>query len=241
MDLFGPGLFGGLMVGLVTSAFFGVLFLYPFWRCLSRAGYKPAWSLIILVPFVGYFAIPVLVGVLAFGNWPAIVGPAEPTSWRAFSRTEWLTVPREEAVENRYYGLGGWLLLIFVTSVISIFTNSIGLFVPFQDEALQEFYGMSSVGSQMIPLLAAIWSAILAVLILLKRQSIPKLIVVLNSLYWLAYLTINIVYGGQTGFVFWSLLAGSISLILYNWYWLKSKRVNVTYRHRVPVSVTNQA
>lgn len=241
MDFLSPGVFGGLTTGLITSVFFGVLFLYPFWRCLSRAGYKPAWSLVILVPFVGFFAIPVLLGVLALGNWPAIVGPAQPTSWRAVSRTEWLTVPREEAVENRYYGLDGWLLLMFVMSVMGIFTNSVSLFAPLQDEAYQEFYGMTSEGSQMIALLAVIWSVILAILIPLKHQSIPKLIVLSSCLYWAVYIAISIVYGGEAGYLVLIMAPGSIFLILYNWYWLKSKRVNVTYRHRVPVAAKNQA
>ena len=38
-----------------------------FWRICTRAGYSGAMSLLYLVPFFGVF---VLLGILAFGEWP---------------------------------------------------------------------------------------------------------------------------------------------------------------------------
>jgi hypothetical protein len=49
-----------------------VLLLLPAWRIFGRAGYRPALSLIVLIPFVGALAA---LAVLAFGDWPVGGGP----------------------------------------------------------------------------------------------------------------------------------------------------------------------
>lgn len=49
----------------------GIFFVVPFWRICARAGFKPAFSLLALVPG----GILILLWVIAFAKWPA--SPAE--------------------------------------------------------------------------------------------------------------------------------------------------------------------
>lgn len=40
----------------------------PLWRIFGRAGFNPAWSLLVFLPWVGLL---IVVLVLAFGDWPS--------------------------------------------------------------------------------------------------------------------------------------------------------------------------
>ncbi|MBW7852100.1 MAG: hypothetical protein H3C38_16515 [Rhodospirillales bacterium] len=44
-----------------------VLVVIPLWRVFRRAGFNPAWSLIVLIPWVGG---PVALAILALAPWP---------------------------------------------------------------------------------------------------------------------------------------------------------------------------
>lgn len=50
-----------------------VLFLFPAWRIFGRAGFAPAISLTVLIPFIGPLAV---MAILAFAEWPAGTGRA---------------------------------------------------------------------------------------------------------------------------------------------------------------------
>ena len=52
-----------LLSGIAISA---VLFLYPLWRIFEKAGLKPAWSLLVLMP-LGELVVPL---ILFFADWP---------------------------------------------------------------------------------------------------------------------------------------------------------------------------
>lgn len=52
------------LVGLIG----GAVFFVGSWRIVSKAGYKGAWSLLLLVPVVNY----VMFLVFAFSKWPAL-------------------------------------------------------------------------------------------------------------------------------------------------------------------------
>ncbi|SOD41622.1 hypothetical protein SAMN06298226_1924 [Nitrosovibrio sp. Nv4] len=60
----------GVMQWLIASIIF---FVVPFWRIYKRAGFKPALSLIALVPG----GILILLWVFAFVKWPAFTGGEE--------------------------------------------------------------------------------------------------------------------------------------------------------------------
>jgi hypothetical protein len=53
----------GLVPWLIS---FAVFFVFPFWRILDRVGFKPAFSLIALIPG----GVLVLLWVVALAKWP---------------------------------------------------------------------------------------------------------------------------------------------------------------------------
>ena len=54
----------GLVPWLIS---FAIFFVFPFWKILDRVGFKPAFSLIALVPG----GVVVLLWVIALAKWPA--------------------------------------------------------------------------------------------------------------------------------------------------------------------------
>lgn len=53
----------GILPWLIVAAIF---FVVPFWKICSRAGFKPAFSLLALIPG----GILILLWVIAFAKWP---------------------------------------------------------------------------------------------------------------------------------------------------------------------------
>jgi uncharacterized membrane protein YhaH (DUF805 family) len=62
----GPGLGYFLLFSLAIKA----LIIACFWQILSKAGYKGALSLIILIPALGELVMLIFIIMLAFGKWP---------------------------------------------------------------------------------------------------------------------------------------------------------------------------
>ena len=52
-----------------SAAAFGLLTVWPIWRTLVRAGFAPAWALLVFVPV---FGLPLALAVLALRRWPAL-------------------------------------------------------------------------------------------------------------------------------------------------------------------------
>jgi hypothetical protein len=52
-----------LIYGIIMFILFGI----PAWRICSRAGFSPAWSLFILIPYIGAL---VVAAKLALSDWP---------------------------------------------------------------------------------------------------------------------------------------------------------------------------
>ena len=61
---------GNLYAGLA----FGLILVLPLWRILSRAGLRPAWSLLVFIPGVGFL---IVAAFLAFARWPGTEGHAQ--------------------------------------------------------------------------------------------------------------------------------------------------------------------
>jgi hypothetical protein len=55
----------GLVPWLIS---FAIFFVFPFWKILDRIGFKPAFSLVALVPG----GVLVLLWVIALAKWPAL-------------------------------------------------------------------------------------------------------------------------------------------------------------------------
>jgi hypothetical protein len=60
-----------LMVVFIPVALIAVV---PYWQIFKKAGFSPALSLLMLVPFVGI----VVLFVVAFSDWPALRRPQGP-------------------------------------------------------------------------------------------------------------------------------------------------------------------
>jgi hypothetical protein len=223
-------LIGGLIGSLVTA----ILFLFPLWRSLSRAGFSPAWSLLILIPYLWPVTIFTLVGVLAFGHWPMVVGPAERTSWRAISATSWVQVSPEEAVRSRHFGLDGWLLVLYGMVVAGAPISVFNAFSPMHRKSYQELTGMAPEGVIILSGIAVVWTIVLLIFIPMKRPLVPRLLVAGSWLHMFLFSVIMLVFGTLTPMSLVWLGAGMIYVLLFSWYWLKSKRVNVTYLNRIP-------
>jgi ATP/ADP translocase len=54
-----------------------VIFVLPFWQIFRKAGFPPALSLLMLVPFVSI----IVLFVLAFSDWPALRRPPQGPGW----------------------------------------------------------------------------------------------------------------------------------------------------------------
>jgi hypothetical protein len=52
---------GFLIVALIV--------MFPLWRIFKRAGFNPALSLLVFVPWVGFLIVS---AILAFGEWPSL-------------------------------------------------------------------------------------------------------------------------------------------------------------------------
>lgn len=222
--------------GLIGSLVVAILFLYPLWRSLKRAGFHPAWSLIVLIPYLWFGTIPAIYGILAFGTWPAVAGPPPKTRWRLFGRTDWITVTAEEAAANRYHGLDGWLLALFAVSAAGLFMNLVNLFNPAVTSSLEGLYGLSGSAATANYALSLLISIVYLVLIPIRRPFVPFVMIAAtwaNLLLFLAFLATN---GGFPPLYKWTMPCVAVYIALFSAYWLKSKRVNVTYRHRVPAA-----
>lgn len=59
----------------IVATIVGVLLLVPTWRVFRRAGFSPAWSLLVLLGFP--LGVLLVLAVLAFRPWPADPFPRE--------------------------------------------------------------------------------------------------------------------------------------------------------------------
>ena len=55
-------------IGPVHMLVLGLIFIIPFWRLFSKAGYSGWWSLLMVIPLVNLITLY----VLAFSDWPAM-------------------------------------------------------------------------------------------------------------------------------------------------------------------------
>ena len=65
-----------LVLGIVGSGVFLIAVL-PFWQIFKKAGFSPALSLLMLVPFVSV----IVLFVVAFSDWPALRNAPRGDGW----------------------------------------------------------------------------------------------------------------------------------------------------------------
>jgi hypothetical protein len=55
----------GIIAGLIAAA----LVIVPLWRICERAGFSPALSLLVVIPWLGFL---IIAAVLGFAEWPSL-------------------------------------------------------------------------------------------------------------------------------------------------------------------------
>ena len=138
---------------------------------------------------------------------------------------EWIPVSPDEARAHRYYGFRGWLLALYVGYAYGFVVNLFGIFAP----GLSAGLGLA----QTILLVQNALGVPFLVLAPIKHPLMPK--AVIGSL-WIGVAlfaaTVDIQGNVDREILLVAIAAGIAASM--TWYFLWSKRVNVTYRHRVP-------
>lgn len=149
---------------------------------------------------------------------------------------EWTELTPEQAAQQKYYGLGGWLLALYALAVLAFVGSFLGLAgVP----ALKEAFGDAYVIIVVLSLVQAILHLPFIILAPKKHPLMPKAAV---SAYWLSVsLTAIAALLTDPSHMLGQLVVGVIYVSLFQWYMNKSKRVNVTYRHRIPADTSPES
>ncbi len=140
----------------------------------------------------------------------------------------WKTVPREEAQQSPYFGVRGWLKAFYVVLVIGIIMMLPSLYAP---PALHSDPTLSRISTAIIIIL---WLPFL--FLTPKHDSrMPKVTI------WCMWISLAVSWVILTpGLlllslpdILMSMAFGLVFVLLMSWYFLSSKRVNVTYRSRI--------
>lgn len=162
---------------------------------------------------------------------------------------KWRDVSPEQASQYIHYGLGGWLLLIYLTSLIGVVGELLILLSPKTEpgnsgtEFLDIAYGEH--GYAIAYAHNLIWLPFL-LLVPLKHPRAPQVAI---AIIWLGALPlllsmIIILFNYKENpdintFLLLVLLVVFIAIfVIYNLYFLHSKRVNATFLHRIPMTST---
>lgn len=149
---------------------------------------------------------------------------------------DWTEVTPEQAAQDRYYGLGGWLLFFYVLAVLGFLSNFAGLA---NVAALRDLYGDSFGIILALTVIQALLLLPFVVLAPMKHPAMPKATI---SALWLS-VSLTAVVGLATGpaRLLPTILIGVAVVALFQWYLKNSRRVNVTYRHLVPAETETTA
>ncbi|MGB0631338.1 MAG: hypothetical protein ACPGRZ_11655 [Alphaproteobacteria bacterium] len=143
---------------------------------------------------------------------------------------EWKDVTPAEAEENKYYGLGGWLLFFYVLAVLG-FLASFGSLLSL--EALKQAFGDKYM---IIAGLGIVQGLLYLPFLILAPQKNPLMPKAAISALWLS-VAVTAIAGMfvNPSQMMVQLIVSVVLVALFSWYLRKSRRVNVTYLHRVPV------
>ena len=148
---------------------------------------------------------------------------------------DWKDVSLEEAEQNKYYGLGGWLLVLYVIAVIAFLATFLNLA---NVDAFKQLYG-DAYGIMLV--VSIIQGLLILPFIILAPKKSPLMPKATISAYWFS-IALTAIAGIITNpsAMLPQLIVGVIFVALFSWYLRNSKRVNVTYLHRVPVEVVEE-
>lgn len=151
--------------------------------------------------------------------------------WNLLSK-DWRVISREEAARNRHYGLKGWLLLYYAMSAIGVVMYVTDAMSPPRD-AYIALYGDRPTAIRALLLMQAAAQVPFLIFAPLKHRLLPR---VWLACLWIpmAITVVAIDMPGQTDGMILRLAYTVGATALISWYVLHSKRVNVTFLHRIP-------
>ena len=155
--------------------------------------------------------------------------------WFAFLNRlsrEWTVVSKDEAQQNPYFGFRGWLLLLYLLTVVALIQ---GLIVVFSspDPDLVEIFGGNPDVMRGVYVVYGIVLAPFLVLAPLRHSLTPKVWIGgawINVIVYAAAVNMPGRINAMVGMIAFAVIVAS----LMTWYILHSKRVNVTFLCRVP-------
>jgi len=149
---------------------------------------------------------------------------------------KWKTVTEDEAKQSRYYGLWGWLLVIYILDAGGLISDFLDIFASeiveetgltvFQEQ-LKFYDGNANLTRVMMLYQNALMLPFL-VLAPIKHRLTPK------AAIWGMWIGVFIFAATSS-----SLAYDAVAVLetgLFTWYFMQSERVNVTYLHRVPLT-----
>lgn len=165
------------------------------------------------------------------------------TLWDRFQNHllgEWKAIPEEEAKQSRYYGFWGWLLFFYVMAVFGIIGDLLDIFAPEIDEetgltAFQEqlkYYGGDANLTWAVMLLQDALLLPFLVLAPIKHRLMPKVVI---WCMWIGviFMAATIDRPGNVDAAILNVAGAATGAALFTWYYMGSRRVNVTYLHRI--------
>ncbi len=148
----------------------------------------------------------------------------------------WKDLPSEELAQHQYYGVWGWLMAFYVLSVLGFVKGIADFFLP-DPEALKMFFDMPN----MLMTVSVISLALQLPFLILVPLRHPLMVNASITCTWIHVVimlpfTLSIEVTLDAPESLGVVIAAGILVIsgLWTWYLLSSKRVNLTFRHRVP-------
>lgn len=154
----------------------------------------------------------------------------------AIENRAWRDVAPQAAKLERFYGLGGWLGLIYAVHAVIAAV----LVLILVDAAMDPRLADGDLDARILhPALAIAVSLPFLILAPLEHPLMPPVTIAAS---WTGLVLHGLLSGlpvSADGYAAW--IAAGMIVVLFTWYLLRSKRVNVTFRHRIPADTNGSA
>lgn len=148
----------------------------------------------------------------------------------------WKDVPSEDLAKHQHYGVWGWLMTFYVISVLNFLNGMADFFSP-DPTALKMFFDMPNMLMAVSAVMLALQLPFLILVplrhpLMVNASIVSTWIHVIIMLPFTLSIDVTLDAPESLGVV---IAAGTLAISgLWTWYLLSSKRVNVTFRLRVP-------
>lgn len=159
------------------------------------------------------------------------LGRAPPEEIAAPDAHGWVQLSRAQAEQHKLFGVRGWLVVVAVFVAIGL---AMGVVELIDFWATTDHGGLSAWIMAVLRSVMMVWAAAVLALLLARRRAFPAA--------FAAYTMVNVIYLGLFGLAFAHVTHGAVFIgvaaaiplhLLAIAYVLRSRRVNVTFCHRV--------